>query len=319
MYPSLLYAIPPGRSYTSLEKLYFPFAFTVWLCISVIFVVAAISCIGLKLTEKKKRDFFVGKRNNMPFFNMVNICLGGTIALNHVPMRNFARTMLIIWLISTLILRNAYQGKLFDYLRNDQHMAPLFNLDDLYQSDLELHVFDSYYKYIVNSFPELKSKFHEYDSNNLLQLLMERNPNHAYLTVAQMLDYFTLIKFPNFNVLKTKQYIKLTPICMCFRKHSCLLKTFNNNINALISGGLIDFWASKYRPRFPIKPGRTEPKPLSLDQISGIFKVCAYLMFLSVILFILELFSPDYESIKILIDFLTFTANQRHKKVLSIE
>lgn len=90
---------------------------------------------------------------------MVVVCLGGTISLNHLPMRSFARTMLLIWLLSTLILRNAYQGKLFDYLRGDQRMAPLFNLDDLYESDLELHVFDSYYQNIVDNFPELKHRY----------------------------------------------------------------------------------------------------------------------------------------------------------------
>lgn len=122
IYPSLLYAIPPGRKFTALEKLYFPFALTVWLYISALFVIAAVLCVILKLIEKKKRDFFVGKSNSMPFFNMVVVSLGGTISINHLPMRSFARTMLLIWLISTLILRNAYQGKLFDYLRGDQRM-----------------------------------------------------------------------------------------------------------------------------------------------------------------------------------------------------
>lgn len=158
IYPSLLYAIPPGRQYTSLEKLYFPFAITVWLCISLLFLCSAIVCILLKLTEKNTRDFFVGKLNNMPLFNMVNICLGGTITVHHIPTRNFARTLFIIWIISTLILRNAYQGKLFGYLSGDQRMAPLFNLDDLYKSDLELHVFDSFYQNILDNFPELEHR-----------------------------------------------------------------------------------------------------------------------------------------------------------------
>lgn len=152
-----------------------------------------------------------------------------------------------------------------------------------------------------------------YDAKDLLHLLIEGNPNHAYLTVAQMLDYFSLINFPNFNVLKTKQYVKLTPVCIYFRKHSCLLKPFNYHINSLISGGLFDFWASKFRLRFPRKIDQSEPKPLSIHQIGGVLTVCVYSIITSVVLLILEIISPDYKAIKTILDFLTFNVNKKRK------
>lgn len=148
---------------------------------------------------------------------------------------------------------------------------------------------------------------------DLLRLLTEANPNHAYLTVAQMLDYFTLINFPNFNVLNTKQYIKLTPVVIYFGKHSCLQAPINYHINALISSGLVNFWASKFRPHFSIKNDELEPKSLSLSQIGGVITVCAYLIFCSIVLLILEIISPDFDAIKTLLDFLTFNANKKRK------
>lgn len=128
-----------------------------------------------------------------------------------------------------------------------------------------------------------------------------------------MLDYFTLINFPNFNVLNTKQYIKLTPVSIYFGKHSCLQKPINYHINALMSSGLIDFWASKFRPRYPIKNNQLEPKSLSLSQIGGLITVCTYLILCSIVLLILEMISTNFDSIKIFLDFLTFNANKKHK------
>lgn len=85
---------------------------------------------------------------------MINICLGGSVSLSNIPARNFARTMLMIWLISTLVLRNAYQGKLFDNLRSNQQMAPYFELDELYGSNLKLYLYESFYQNIADIFTD---------------------------------------------------------------------------------------------------------------------------------------------------------------------
>lgn len=153
MYPSLLYAIPPGRPYTSLEKLYFPFKIILWSSICALFIIGALVVTILKLLPKHRRDFVIGTSNDMPLFNMVSVSLGGSLTIEHIPVKNFARTILMIWLIATLVLRNSYQGKLFDNMRSNQRMAPLFTLNDLYESHLKIHIFTSYYQNIVDSYP----------------------------------------------------------------------------------------------------------------------------------------------------------------------
>lgn len=149
-YGSLLYAIPTGKAYSSFEKLFFPFKYIIWTCIASMFVIASLVLIILKSAQRSKRDFFIGSSNNMPFFNMVNICLGGTISFHNMPKRNFARTILMIWLISTLVLRNAYQGKLYDNLRKSQRQAPFFQLGELYASNLKLYLYESFFQNIAN-------------------------------------------------------------------------------------------------------------------------------------------------------------------------
>lgn len=153
-YGSLLFAIPHGKPYTSIEKLYFPFAKNVWMCLCAIFMIAAGIIVGLKMHAQCYRVFFIGKSNPMPFFNMINVCLGGTVTPNSIPIRNFARTILLIWMISTLVLRNAYQGKLFNYLRSNQQRAPFYKLDQLYESNLKLYLYDSFYPVLAEILPE---------------------------------------------------------------------------------------------------------------------------------------------------------------------
>lgn len=102
-YGSLLYAIPMAAPYSSLEKLFFPFRYRIWILLCAVFCIAAMMLLLLKMTAEMNRAFLVGPSNNMPFFNMLNICLGGSVSLYDMPIRNFARTLLMIWLLSTLV------------------------------------------------------------------------------------------------------------------------------------------------------------------------------------------------------------------------
>lgn len=76
--------------------------------------------------------------------------LGGSIFHIAIPVRNFARTILMIWLLSTLILRNAYQGKLYDNLRGNQRNQPYYSLNSLFESNLRLYLYESFYEDFIS-------------------------------------------------------------------------------------------------------------------------------------------------------------------------
>ncbi|XP_037932326.1 uncharacterized protein LOC119667112 [Teleopsis dalmanni] len=59
--------------------------------------------------------FIFGDGNQRPVLNMVIVFLG--FSLDVPPKRNFARFLVMLWLIVTLLMRSSYQGKLFDVLR----------------------------------------------------------------------------------------------------------------------------------------------------------------------------------------------------------
>lgn len=133
----------------------------------------------------------------------------------------------------------------------------------------------------------------------------------AYMTVTQILDYYNLLSYPNASILKTKQYVRLNPMMMYHRKCSCLVQAFDEQINAYISGGLIEFWGRHFKPsrneRISIKP-----TPLVIHQIIGIVTACACLICLSIIVFFFELMSMRNSTIKSILDFFTFNSNSKN-------
>lgn len=311
IFPTLHFAIPPGRPYTSIEKLYLPFTTKIWMSISVLFAIGGGVVLFLKLLPEKNRDFIVGKSNNMPFFNMINVCLGGGLNTKAIPMRNFARTLLLIWMISCLVLRNAYQGKLFDHIRSSQRMEPMYDINDLYASDFKLYVFEQFYSLIADILPNQEDRLILWRLNTeSFHNLSDANFHGAYMTVAQPFDYFNFINFPNVNILKTKKDILMTQMCMFHRKYSSLVKPFDEKIGWYKTNGLIEYWIRKYKiPSFR-QSDRTDRRKLSFSQISGVIIVCALLFVVSMILFILELMSAKCKKIEIFLDFLTFNSKQ---------
>lgn len=141
---SLIYAIPQGRLYTSLEKLVFPFRFRVWIGVAVLLLSAAFLTFILKFLARKIRDFVFGSNNSAPLLYTVNICLG--IAQYQIPRRNFARTMLLIMLFTWFVIRNAYVSTLFGFLQREQRMPPLYRLDDIEEADNKVYVMETFYQ-----------------------------------------------------------------------------------------------------------------------------------------------------------------------------
>lgn len=132
------------------------------------------------------------------------------------------------------------------------------------------------------------------------------------MVISQIIDYFNVLNFPKVQILKTKQYVQLMPFTMYFQKHSCFLKSFNDQINLFASSGLITAWRRNYE-KSGYKSEPMLPKGLSIDQIAGVITVCICLIAASILVFIFELISTCHEAMELVMDFLTSNAHHRRK------
>lgn len=106
--------VPPGESYTSFEKVFLPFKDEVWIWIIITFAAVFITIFVLYLTPKYVQNFVFGRNVTTPSLNVwIAFCgLGQTT-------RNFAGFLLMSFILFSLIIRTAYQGKSFEFLQKD--------------------------------------------------------------------------------------------------------------------------------------------------------------------------------------------------------
>jgi hypothetical protein len=112
------FIIPLSESYSTYEKLYLPFDEMIWICLIITFG----STFGLIFVLKRYAPFWMqfrifGARIQSPAFNVLGQFFG--IAQNRLPVENFARFLLITYVMAFLVIRTAYQGVFFEMFTHD--------------------------------------------------------------------------------------------------------------------------------------------------------------------------------------------------------
>lgn len=125
------FVVTRGLHFTPMQKLYLPFDNETWLCIIVTAINGLITIIVIKQLSKKVQDFVFGHNNRDPILNMAQIFFG--IGLIRTPGRNFSRFFFISFSFFCLVMRNAYQGKMFEFITGNVRQPTARTIDDLNQ------------------------------------------------------------------------------------------------------------------------------------------------------------------------------------------
>ncbi|CRK91817.1 CLUMA_CG005442, isoform A [Clunio marinus] len=136
-YESVRAIVPPRESYTSFEKLLLAFDKPVWSLIIITFALAFIVIIILRFCPRFIREFVIGRNVKEPALNVLIAFFG--VGQTILPRRNFARILLIMFILYSLIIRTAYQGKSFEFLQKDMKRKGVQTVKDLFDKNYTIY------------------------------------------------------------------------------------------------------------------------------------------------------------------------------------
>lgn len=129
LYENFEFAVPVGKPYDGYEKLVLPFDEEVWYWILLTFAAAFVTIVILKFSRQSFRDFIIGRNVETPHLNVLMGIFG--ISQITVPSRNFARYLVIVFIIYCMIIRTAWQGKMFEFMQKDMRRPEVKSVEEI--------------------------------------------------------------------------------------------------------------------------------------------------------------------------------------------
>jgi hypothetical protein len=106
-----------------------PFDMYTWALIGFTFAAAVNAVFFVSLTATRTKNFVFGSKVTTPFLNIAHVFFG--LGQTVLPQRNFARFILMMFIIYCLIIRTAWQGMVsFESMNKEQ-------IEDVNDDDFE--------------------------------------------------------------------------------------------------------------------------------------------------------------------------------------
>ncbi|XP_058811320.1 ionotropic receptor 21a-like [Topomyia yanbarensis] len=248
-YTSLvLFAVSAGRPFTAFEKLFCPFSPTVWYLTVVYLAIGTVVIFGLQFTSLRVRNFVYGSEQTAAYLNLLQIFFGGGIG--RTPGRNFARTLLLLWVIFCFVIRTLYQGSLYLYLQRSMSHAPLETMDDIHRSGIPYYMLEIGERYF-NTMPHILERTTlvppgKDSLGKTIERLGRGTIDGAVLIPLDQAAYHNKIYPKREFVNVAKERVAVYPVGFYYPKKSGLTAVFDEQIRNIQSTGLIDFWVRRY-------------------------------------------------------------------------
>lgn len=142
-------AAPPAENFSEFEKLLLPFDEEVWILIGFTFIVAFAIVFATYFVRQSTRNFIFGTRVRTPSLNIASIFFG--ISMNVLPRRNFARFILTMFAIYSLIIRTTWQGKMFEFLKKNVSKPEIQTIDEMIEKNFMFYLLPEFEKIYPDS------------------------------------------------------------------------------------------------------------------------------------------------------------------------
>lgn len=147
------FIIPYGEPYTPFEKLFLPFDVDTWIWFLIFMFGGVVAICILKFVPDSNRKFIIGRDVRAPMVNLFQVFFG--VGLIRLPGRNFARYLLMMFILFCLIMRTAYQGKMYEFMQKVLRKPEVQSIQELMDKNFTIYHAPGYEK-VVGHFDILK-------------------------------------------------------------------------------------------------------------------------------------------------------------------
>lgn len=287
---SFVFLAVPEPSPSPLDYIIMPFEKILWLAIILIlFISYAVVRVLEQSMSLQVRNFIIGSNINEPELNIFSILLGNS--LHRLPRRTFARTLMMLFILFSFIIRSAYQGSLYEVTQRKGRYID--TLDEMLKNDFQFYSWTGL-EYYTDAIKELNEKIIFTSNRTLMYDIADKTQIPG--SKSTMISSRFHIPFRNKNdygyqaLIPSKSDINIVSLTFYLQKQSCLTRAFNYYLQGLSSHGHIQYAINQfYDPDFLLKNDSVSVRPMSLNNFIGAFRIYEMGIFISVAVLICEI------------------------------
>jgi hypothetical protein len=281
-----VFLIPQGREFTAFEKLIFPFDFAVWILVHIFFLVGFVVIIVIKRQKKVVQDFVFGENVKNPNLNFFIGFIGGSQTI--LPKYNFARFLLMMFLLYSLVLRTAYQGSYFKLMQSNKKHKEVQSIDEMIEKNFTLYTLMTNVD-LLDGIEKIRGRIASVPSSSEENVLIEKIKSDPSFKGAYGKSLSLAATLKSAEILLCKETFATIPIVIYTKKDFYLLDAMNEKVENLKNSGLIIYWHQKTLRRKSHHRNQNEPKVISLKGSIGSFQLLLCEFILSFVVFVFEL------------------------------
>lgn len=285
--------IPAGEPYTKIVKSFMMFEDEVWIAIALTFVIILTAILIINRMPRKVQNFAYGLNIRTPTLNIFQIFFNG--GQNRVPGRNFARFILMLFVVWSLVIRTCYQSKLYEILQLDLRKPRFETIDQLIENNFTLAVYEDVNNVTRATEEELKKFINvtTFSDDEFAEMLVKVADPSKKMTmrfeIQNFKSYLTHLKLENLPIYQLKETISLSLGGMVFSKFCPYFERFNEIIGQMNANGMSKKNLNDYYKNSDRKPEEIGPQVLSMDHLGIPFLIILMFLSLSCLVFIMEL------------------------------
>lgn len=137
----IAFIIPPGSELTSFEKFIRPLDIYTWILLVLFIGIAVLVIYVVGKSSTTFQDFIFGIGIRKPYMNILHAIFGGSQP--QLPQRNFARSLLMMFLLFCLVMRTLYTGSLYRFLQSKVHHKEAQSINEMVEKDFKFYTVSS--------------------------------------------------------------------------------------------------------------------------------------------------------------------------------
>jgi ABC-type amino acid transport substrate-binding protein len=290
-YP-IVFIIPKGEKLTTTEKMLQPFSATVWILLLLTLIIGLLVILVINHKFRQVRSFVFGEKVNGPVMNMLIAVLGSQQTV--LPKRNFARFILMLFIILCLVLRSIYQGSLYQFLQSDGRHKEVQSIQELVEKKYSVLVHETNID-ILQFYPhlQLKKTKREVVKATIDVYISSEKRVAMFGSSVVFIDYSRDHRTFPYKILK--ENLMTINIVMYYKKEFYLKEAIDSKLRYILAAGLMKHWLREFDHTDEWKHGTTEPKVLTMEHMMGAFGLLIIGCLLAFVAFVVEIVVEKWE------------------------